>query len=220
MALLKSWQKPGVRVITFFGGGELEEQSFAPGTFTIKLDEPFNGESYKGLGNDDVLDSSFVLVRSVWIHDRDDVVPKNVYPHFLTGTTYPSWDELESAVKDFPVAGNEGLMTLDLEERKFHAQGGDWAAFGLDGGLAILTIHLEGWEKEDVVCIADREEAIMAWQKCVDELRPIGYILLCVLVDFDTFEIVKYTIVTKDYGAGDTVESKATVQGIKGEGND
>lgn len=175
MSFKKEWIRPGLRVITPEGTGELISYGEI---CEVKLYKPFALEEISSFGlGEIVIESDFTLVRAI---NCEGTLISNAQ-------NYPTWEETLGALSQ-PFSQDETLIALNFKEKTFRAN-----RFLLLWPYHLIEVYFDMyWTKREAESevYEDLEYARAAWQR-IDALEgTTGHILLCCLVHFETSRIL------------------------------
>lgn len=176
MSIKKEWLKPGLRVWTRFGPGEIVV--FGKYCAKVRLDEPWaGGEEAELEYGEIVLESDFTVVRVI---NCDGLLIANAQ-------NYPSWEEAQIALEQ-PFSQDETLIALNFKEKilRINRDLPSWPYHLIEVYFDMYTKNKEAESK----VYDDFEEAKTAWQKVEQLCGTSNHIFLCALVDLKNFKIL------------------------------
>ena len=172
--------KIGQKVLTRNGPGEII--SFDKNRIQVELDKAIPGKKIFFFKEGEItIDSDFTLVR---------VINLGTYSHRLIANAqnYPSWEECLEALKQ-PFPQNETLIALNFKERKFESN-----RLLRGATYNLIEVYLDMYWPMDAKFYEFESEAKEAWKKIDDLDGTIDHILLCTLINLETFQILTRAI--------------------------
>lgn len=177
MSLKKEWVKPGLRVLTRSGPGEIISYGEI---CQVVLDNAVGKIAFfekDGI----VIESDFTVVRVINLGTFTERL-------ITSAQNYPSWEECLRALEE-PFAQNETLLALNFQERKFESN----RPLGNLTAYQILEIYLDKYQSMETKFYDSIQEAMEAWLK-ITELSGASSILLCTLIDLEASQILARAI--------------------------
>jgi len=179
MSLKAEWLKQGLRVLTKDGKGKLFTWE-STRTCEVELDEPIAGARKVHYETGEVvLESDFTLIRVINTGFSTERL-------LVNAQNYPSWKEILEGLAQ-PFSQDETLVALDFQKKKFQSN----RPFGMpDNPYHLIEVYFDMYSPMKVKVYTTEREAREAWEEIEKLSGTSGHLLLCVLINLETSQIL------------------------------